>query len=345
MLERVALLCPMLMLAWSSASAASDETDRITTCPNGGTIRGDAPPKGIEQWCEVGGTNRGSVRSGPWMAWYPSGALRARGEYVAGKRDGEWFVWSSSGVLVSSRVYLVGEIVGEHMGEEKDAFGETSRGESAGVPAPASPSSAPSPPQAPTLRAAAVNEPEHYRFLYSGMGPGSGNTVFGIGGRAFVLVPMVDVQVVHGLTDAFDLEVRAASVGLLNQLDGGARFRLIGNESISASVRADASAIAYAFNVGKTGAGVIAAVTPGVVFSFGGSSAQLTLGLDVPLFFAGVQRLPDASLGDVLLPRLRPNIAAEFAVDRSIGLFAQAQLLVSNKGTITFPTIAVGIAW
>ncbi len=60
-------------------------------CPFGAP-RGDAPPLGLVQWCE-----RNGAMHGPFAAWYPSGAPKARGEYAYGQRTGTWTFWYDSG--------------------------------------------------------------------------------------------------------------------------------------------------------------------------------------------------------------------------------------------------------
>jgi hypothetical protein len=348
--ERLVLsLCPVLV---SLASAAFAQ-DRIAACPNGGHIHGEPPPKGFEQWCEVMIADGHATRSGPWMAWYPSGSVRARGEYVGGKRDGEWFVYGASGELLSSRIYIVGELVSDQRGDAKDSFGEASQSRTAPSAPAKEPADRPSRPtavsepagRAPALRTAAANEPDHDRFLYSAVGPGRGNFVVGIGGRAWVIVPMVDAQLVYGLGDSLDLELRGATVGVVSDVGSGVRWRLIGNETISMAVRADAAVIGFAFNAGRGQSGLLAGPAPGLLLSMGGRSAQVTLGLDAPLFFGAVEITGDVGPGGTVLPLFRPNIAVEVAVDRSINLFAQAQMYVSTHGNIVLPTVAVGVSW
>ncbi len=91
-------------------------------CPAGTTHAGEAPPAGLEEWCERPDAAGRPRRHGPSLAWYDDGGLRQEahwrdgqlpgawvvyhrgrrkaeeGAWDAGEREGRWTFWYASGV-------------------------------------------------------------------------------------------------------------------------------------------------------------------------------------------------------------------------------------------------------
>lgn len=67
-------------------------------CPDGGTLKGDPPPKGLAVRCvdEVG------LPTGRSTEWHRNGQVMADGTYVDGARHGVWRHWSSAGDAVET---------------------------------------------------------------------------------------------------------------------------------------------------------------------------------------------------------------------------------------------------
>jgi len=62
-------------------------------CPKGTEVAGARFPDGHEIWC-----TRGTTRHGPYVAWYPSGELEARGHFRDGLESGLWVRYWENGV-------------------------------------------------------------------------------------------------------------------------------------------------------------------------------------------------------------------------------------------------------
>ena len=75
-------------------------------CPDRGRSRGAAPPRGHEQWRELG-----RVRHGPYTRWFTGGsaALAEQGSYREGKRDGLWTHWHESGDKAEEHTWRSGQ--------------------------------------------------------------------------------------------------------------------------------------------------------------------------------------------------------------------------------------------
>jgi hypothetical protein len=65
----------------------------IESCPEGASIAGAAPPKGLQLWCEL----PGGVRHGKYMRWYPNGKQAEIGEFRQGKKNGRWIEYYEAG--------------------------------------------------------------------------------------------------------------------------------------------------------------------------------------------------------------------------------------------------------
>jgi hypothetical protein len=216
---------------------------------------------------------------------------------------------------------------------------------------------------------------DQYDFLYSGVGPGEGKSVLGLGARALVLVPMFDIAYVRGLTDRLDFEARGSTIVIFDFADIGLRYRVLGGTTFSLAVRADATA--FGSLIATAGPWfrstlLIAGLTPGVMVSFGSETTQLTLGVDVPLMFLGstsdiYRNADEASIfahpptpfggfptdtatretSSSFAPFDRFNAALELAVSDSMHIYLSAQLYVLWGLHTSFPpfTTAIGAVW
>ena len=50
-------------------------------CADGTKLRGGAPPKDTEQWCEKVDDFGDTIRVGPYSAWFANGTKQAVGQY------------------------------------------------------------------------------------------------------------------------------------------------------------------------------------------------------------------------------------------------------------------------
>lgn len=198
-------------------------------------------------------------------------------------------------------------------------------------------------------------------FVHSALGPGASKTAVNLGIRAYAptvdnigdgALPTVDFNLVHGINNTFDYELRISTLGLISLIDTGIKARLIGGNNFSVGARLGASGLLVIIPAGEEGAvGGLFGITPGVVASLGSSRFQFSAGLDVPLLLGaaaasdigGVQATGgDSVFGYVL----RPWIGVEFPIGTTVNMTAQAQAYVSaiDKTTVA-PNLAVGISW
>jgi hypothetical protein len=73
------------------ASAASEakgppQEGPISSCPEGASLAGAAPPAGSALWCQL----PSGSRHGHYLRWYPSGKRAEEGEFLNGKKNGRW---------------------------------------------------------------------------------------------------------------------------------------------------------------------------------------------------------------------------------------------------------------
>ena len=105
-----ALLVGLALLACACGVGADSASDG---CPPGTSLAGAAPPEGLEQWCEARDTQGRSERHGPWRSWYPSGSLRAHGEYARGSPHGATLHLDASGRRTRVVYFERGSIVAQ----------------------------------------------------------------------------------------------------------------------------------------------------------------------------------------------------------------------------------------
>lgn len=82
-------------------------------CPDGAVSRGEPPPKGSLQYCELAGNN---LRHGPLTEWYPNKTppqKKREGSYANGKLEGKWVSYFDSGKVERESTYVNGVLDGE----------------------------------------------------------------------------------------------------------------------------------------------------------------------------------------------------------------------------------------
>jgi len=86
------------------------------SCPEGSSLVGDIPPRGLEQWCEQDGE-----RHGPYRRWHPTKTQIFRGRvqptplvsgaYARGARIGVWTEVSLDGTFTVETFYAAGAML------------------------------------------------------------------------------------------------------------------------------------------------------------------------------------------------------------------------------------------
>ncbi|MBI4822439.1 MAG: hypothetical protein HY791_39630 [Deltaproteobacteria bacterium] len=188
-------------------------------------------------------------------------------------------------------------------------------------------------------------------FLYSPVGPGQGESVFGVGGRVYLFIPTFDLHYVRGLTDYLDLYFDLNSLVVINQVDLGLRARLVGDASSRFSMALKAAANpTFLFLKFRDAEPVSFAATPGIVFGFGGPTTQFTVGFDLPIYFgsagfaAGESGAPPGSKVQLVG---RPNIGVEWRVGDSANMYIQASSLIGFSDSVSDfvgPIVGIGAA-
>jgi antitoxin component YwqK of YwqJK toxin-antitoxin module len=92
------------------------------TCDGGTELKGEAPPKGLLQWCQVSGdahwpsSVQDQVKHGAWVAWWRAGATRQRGTFWFGRPNGTWTDYHSFGAVARVAHYDKGYRSGVWLG-------------------------------------------------------------------------------------------------------------------------------------------------------------------------------------------------------------------------------------
>jgi hypothetical protein len=109
----------------ATRSCQSISEIRITACPAGAELVGDAPPRAARQRCQRGkhlrhGASRDwhengrdrvytewweGVKHGKFKLWYDSGQVRAEGSHVHGAPAGEWVYYAEDGTVLQRRTF------------------------------------------------------------------------------------------------------------------------------------------------------------------------------------------------------------------------------------------------
>lgn len=196
-----------------------------------------------------------------------------------------------------------------------------------------------------------VEETRERDFVFSSIGPGDGHTAIGLGVQIMLILPTVDFRLAHGLSEHFDLVANVNTLGILTVGDVGVRAHW-GAPAFSLGVKAAANTMLIF--LGNAGSGGVIGAGPGVFLSTGGASTQLTLGVDVPMYFAGAaeiqfednSRASGAGVGFSYL--LKPTLAVEFKVGDSTNLYIALGGLVDpnfDAELPILPTLSIGAAW
>jgi hypothetical protein len=88
----------------SNASSGAPSIVAITACPEGATLTGEAPPKGLRQRCQRTETER----HGASREWYEDGRERSYSEWWAGTKHGRFTLWYKSGRVRSEGAHRHG---------------------------------------------------------------------------------------------------------------------------------------------------------------------------------------------------------------------------------------------
>lgn len=200
-------------------------------------------------------------------------------------------------------------------------------------------------------------QPQGAPFVFSANGPGTGRGASAIGMGAVVLggaaFPAITMQYTHGLgavADFFistDIGISTQGFGLIFFINPGIAARVTGARSseFNLALRASPEIIALVTSGGAAG---IFGATPGVEVSFGSPAVQLSLGVDVPMFFGAVLTLGGrGGGGSGFAPGLRPYLALEGAVSPEIGLFLKAAplFILSDGGGFAWISITAGVGF
>jgi serine/threonine protein kinase len=65
----------------------------ISSCPEGASLAGKAPPAGNALWCQL----PSGVKHGKYLRWYANGKRAEIGEFVNGKKNGRWLEFYEDG--------------------------------------------------------------------------------------------------------------------------------------------------------------------------------------------------------------------------------------------------------
>ncbi len=112
MCDRVAPLLVLALLV--GAGCSGDKTAKAVKgpCPAGAELLGDAPPKGVEEWCQKRTADDRYVKHGPYRSWFKNGRKKVRGAYRDGQRHGPWREWYRSGQPALEGTYTDGKQTG-----------------------------------------------------------------------------------------------------------------------------------------------------------------------------------------------------------------------------------------
>ena len=106
-------MAALTLLALISSGCARKDV-AVAPCPAGDRMRGAAPPKGQELWCEkiVDGK---PVKDGPFIVYGDNGRKMIQGTYRDGVQEGEWTMWYQSGQQSAVDHYHDGQQNGLHV--------------------------------------------------------------------------------------------------------------------------------------------------------------------------------------------------------------------------------------
>jgi hypothetical protein len=198
-----------------------------------------------------------------------------------------------------------------------------------------------------------------HEFVHSATGPGAGQAAFSVAARAYVLadearavaLPALELGLVYGLSDAFDLEGRLTAYGPLGLVEAGPRWRIAGDAGLGLALKAQGTALVAIDAASDTSrAAGLFGVTPGAVLSLGGARVQASIGVDVPLLLAtgsiAAGEVIETASASTFAVLVRPWVGLEVAVRDDLVLHAQAQAYLDPAvPDAVLPSFALGASW
>jgi hypothetical protein len=108
------IACAAAWFALLAVGCHHVERETPVVCPAGATLKGAAPPKGQEAWCEkiVDGV---PVKDGLFIAYADGGGKLIEGAYRDGVQEGEWTTWYENGQRSAIDHYRRGVQDGVHV--------------------------------------------------------------------------------------------------------------------------------------------------------------------------------------------------------------------------------------
>jgi len=194
-------------------------------------------------------------------------------------------------------------------------------------------------------------------IVYGAQGPGTALSAFAIGGRAMVLVaggvapiPMVTLDGAWAISDHVDFEVHGASVAVFNQVETGARVRILDTSSWAMAFRGEAGGwFGLSRDSGVFGAVLFPTVVPGVLISrIDREAVTWTLGMDVPMIVgklgvSSVRRHVVAFEHGVML---RPSLTVEVPTASGEGaVHVRLETYAAPNLSAVAPSLSIGYAW
>ncbi|MGH7841607.1 MAG: toxin-antitoxin system YwqK family antitoxin [Steroidobacteraceae bacterium] len=121
----------MIWIAFAVLGCHRATREAPLACPAGTILKGAAPPKGRELWCEklvdgkpvkdgwfiayaddggklIEGSYRDGVQEGEWTTWYENGQRSAVDHYHRGLQDGVHVSWYANGQKALAGTYRAG---------------------------------------------------------------------------------------------------------------------------------------------------------------------------------------------------------------------------------------------
>lgn len=195
--------------------------------------------------------------------------------------------------------------------------------------------------------AAATAQAADPSFTVSAAGPGVGKGAGKLGAGVAVIgdavLPSFSAGYTYGISDALDFHLSADlafiasdGFGALGTIDPGILLRITDRSTRGGLAFKIAPEVLFVAGAGKGSAvgGAAFGLTPGLVGSFGSEDVQLSLGIDLPSYFAAVVGADgDAEGGGFLAFTVRPYLAVETPFGAASAFFVRAstQLLVSGE--------------
>ena len=87
----------LLVVLVAGSPALAEELE----CPDGARLEGEAPPRGVKQWC----AREDGTQHGPSVFWYPFGRKRVEANFCKGRLCGAYRQWWDNGQLAQEGAY------------------------------------------------------------------------------------------------------------------------------------------------------------------------------------------------------------------------------------------------